>query len=371
MTRTGPLGIGIVGCGAAALPFADALGPRSGTRLVATFDRITAVATDLAERHRARVHADLDALLADPAVETVYVALPHDQLAPTTLRVLAADRPVLVEKPAAITIADLRMMAAAADDRRLALGVVFELRHVAAVTEARRLVRSGAIGRPVAARIRTVIDKPLAYWKSGLNGRSIDPWRSVRARAGGGVVMMNTIHQLDLVRFVAGLVPERAIAITSTVVAPVEVEDVASAAIAYVGGGLGSVTAAAHAPGALDDERIEIDGTHGAIRLPDPYVPGAPVRVFLKRPWRELPARLWLDQTARPADPYSIVVRRFAAAVRSGRSAPVGVADAEIAVATVLAIYRSAASGRSVSIAELLEADQGQQEGAPSRGGSR
>ena len=89
------------------------------------------------------------------------------------------------------------------------LGVFYEMRFAPVVIEAARLVRGGAIGRVTAVRIRTIIDKSPDYWSIGLSGRSQNPWRGQAARAGGGVVLMNSSHQLDIVAAVTGLAVTR------------------------------------------------------------------------------------------------------------------------------------------------------------------
>jgi predicted dehydrogenase len=234
---------------------------------------------------------------------------------------------------------------------------------VSTVVEAARLVRGGAIGRVRAIRIRTLIDKPASYWASGPTGSVADPWRSSLRRSGGGVVLMNTIHQLDLVRLIAGRDPRRVAGLTSSATPGVEVEDAAVAVIDYGNGTIGSVVAAAHAPGYRDAETIEIDGDRGAIRLGDPYAESPWLESFA-RPDPADPARRdpddparghrdrgrWIRSTPAPIDPWAAAVASFVDALRTGRNPEPGIDDAEVALATVLAIYRSARTGRFVPI---------------------
>lgn len=344
-----PLGIGVVGCGGAAVDLCRAIDIVTDARLVATHDQIERAAEDLAAPRGATVHRAIAALLADPAVEVVYIALPHVLLAPTAEAALRAGRHVLVEKPMALDVASIQRLAWLGRDVGRAIGVVFELREVGAVREAHRLVKGGAIGRVVNIRIQTVIDKPAEYWRSGPTGQVLDGWRAQRSRAGGGVVLMNTIHQFDLVRFVTGQEFVRVTAETANFVSGVEVEDAAAAVLRLSDGGLASVVASAHSPGADHDELMEIDGTEGRLDLPDPYGNG-PLRLFLRRPWQDFGEKLWTDIDAPRRDPHAELLRGFVQAIRRGEAAPIGPADAAAALATVLAIYRSAASGHLESI---------------------
>ena len=166
-----PVRFGFVGCGGAALDVAGAIGRSERATLVATHDLDPARATELAARFDARVHDSLDALVADDAVEAVYIALPHRLLAPTAERVLASGRSALVEKPMALDIPTITRLDALARERDVALGVMFELRQTGAALVARDLIARGAIGEVTCVRMRTLIDKPFRYWRSGYSER--------------------------------------------------------------------------------------------------------------------------------------------------------------------------------------------------------
>jgi UDP-N-acetyl-2-amino-2-deoxyglucuronate dehydrogenase len=349
-SRASPVGLGVVGAGGAALDVVRAAAGSSAVRVVAIHGRDSGRAADLAARVGARVHATLDDLLADREVEAAYVALPHDLLANTAIAVLGSGRDVLVEKPLAIGRDGIAEVRAAATAANRSVGALFELRHVTTVVAATDLVRSGAIGEVRLVRIRTLIDKPPAYWTSGPTGRVVDPWRASLARAGGGVVLMNAIHQLDLVRAMTGLEIVRVAAETEAGVAGVEVEDVAAATLRFANGAIGSLVAHAHAPGAASEETIEIDGTEGALRLGDPYAQSPRLGLWLRAPVADHPAGRWIEIVAPAVDPWAAAVDDFAAAIRTGRPPVPGLDDAESALATVLAIYESAERGTVVDV---------------------
>ncbi|MBA2718358.1 MAG: Gfo/Idh/MocA family oxidoreductase [Chloroflexi bacterium] len=346
----GLVGLGVVGCGGAALDVVRSVGGSSSVRVVAVHDRDPARAEDLARRSGARIRPDLEGLLADPAVDAVYVALPHDLLAPMAVAALGHGRHVLVEKPLAVDRRGIASVRAAAAAAGRSVGVLFELRFVATVRAATDLVRSGALGAIRQVRIRTLIDKPPAYWSSGPTGRVSDPWRATRERAGGGVVMMNAIHQLDLVRSIIGQEVVRVAAETEPGVAGVEVEDVAAATLRFADGAIGSLVASAHAPGASAGETIEIDGTNGALRLGDPYADLPRLELYFRAPHLDHPEGRWIRIEPPAVDPWATAVDAFAAAIRSGGSPVPGLDDAEAALATVLALYESAAQRTVVAV---------------------
>ncbi|MHB1104595.1 MAG: Gfo/Idh/MocA family protein [Devosia sp.] len=337
-----PLGLGIIGCGWAAGEIARAATFLPRLRIVAVCDTHPERAKAFAERTGARAAADIDQLLADPQVSAAYVGLPHHLLAPTVERALNAGKHVLAEKPLALSAAGAMRLGALAASRNRKLAVFFELRRSGPVGLARRLYFEGSIGKPRFVRIRTVISKRLEYW----GGNGTPNWRARKSEAGGGVLLMNTIHQLDALRYVTGLDYVRATGEIGTFSAPAEVEDAASATLRLGNGALVSLTATAHSPGASHEETIEIDGELGRIDLPDPFGT-APVRLFrtADRTWNDVP-------TARP-DSHAGMIDGFLDAIIEGRDVPAGAADAAAAFSAVAAIYRSAREGRAIDIDSL------------------
>jgi predicted dehydrogenase len=339
---------GIIGCGGAAVPVGEAISTSPLASLARVYDVDLSLARDFGESYRVPFADDVEALLGDPGVQAVYIGVPHDLLAPLAWRALEAGKHVLVEKPMALTLADADALIALAEARRLALGVFYELRYAAPFVQARELIRAGAIGRIIGVQIQTLIDKPESYWRSGLSGRSINPWRGQKARAGGGVVLMNTSHQFDAIAHLTGLEVVSVSAEVGTLAAPVEVEDTGAACLRYDNGAIGSLFAGAHLPGVEEGERFDIYGTDGQVRLPDPYGEGS-ASVFLRREWRDLPAGVWRTLPGTTAPVYTRAVEDFARAIQEGRLAPVGGRDARRVLEVVLAIYQSALERRTIS----------------------
>jgi predicted dehydrogenase len=345
------LGFGIVGCGGAATEMCHAIERLPTTHVAAVHDRLDERAQALSSTFGGTIHSSVDALVADPAVHVVYVGLPHHLLSPTAAAALAAGKHAIVEKPMGIRVEEIRALERSASASDLVLIPVFELRMTGLFREARRLLESGALGQVRSVRIRTVIDKPDSYWESGPLGLVKDSWRARRAEAGGGIVLMNSIHQLDAVRFLTGLSFVEASGATATLHASVEVEDAAAAVLRLSNGGLASLVASAHSPGAIAEERIELDGGDGRLDLPDPSAPGRPpLRLFLRRPSQDLPAGEWIELETLELDPYLELVSGAVDSILDGRTAPASADDAAAALATVLAIYESAETGHQARV---------------------
>jgi predicted dehydrogenase len=339
---------GILGCGTAAVPVAEAIAASPVAALARMHDVNLALARELGERYSAPYGEQLDDLLTDPAVDAVYVAVPHYLLHSLAKQVLEADKHALVEKPLALTVAQADELIALAESKNLALGVFYELRHNPAFIYARELVRAGAIGKVIAVRMQTLISKADTYWQMGYAGRAANPWRGEKAKAGGGVALMNTSHALDALRFITGLEVVSVSGEIGTMVAAVEVEDTAAAVLRLSNGALGSLIAGAHIAGAKGDERMDIIGTHGQLQLPDPYG-GDAWRVFLRQPHGDIPANVWHTLPGAQAPLYAEAVNAFARAIHNHQPAPTSGHDARQTLATVLALYRAAEEKRTIT----------------------
>ena len=331
--------LGIVGCGRAASEIVRASADLPSLEIAAVCDTDRGRAEALGAQARAPVAADLDALLAIPDLTAVYVGLPHVLLATVVERALRARMHVLAEKPLALHAQDALRLGALAQSNSVKLCVFYELRRSGPVETARTIIASGAIGEPRLVRLRTIIDKPIGYWGPPEKTN----WRARRAEAGGGVVMMNSVHQLDTLRYVTGLEYASAMAALSTFVAPADVEDTAAATLRLSNSAIVSLVASAHTPGARDEETIEIDGTLGRIDLPDPFGTD-PVRLYRKETgtWESLP-------TKRP-DSHRQMLASFIEAIETGSNVPADAEDAAAALSIVTAIYESARSGRLVAV---------------------
>lgn len=349
MPEGSKLRLGVIGCGTAAVPVCAAIAASHTAELTVVQDADPTMSRDMAARHGARRAETVEQVLGDPDVEAVYIAVPHHVLASLAMQALAADKHVLVEKPMAIRLDDADALIALADERRRTLDVFFQMRAIDPYEQARTLVQAGALGTVIGVRIQTLIDKRLDYWQVGYAGRSTQPWRAEKDRAGGGVVLMNTSHALDAVQHVTGLDVVDVSAELATLVADVEVEDTAAATLRFSNGAVGSLFAGAHVAGAERAERIDLYGTLGQIQLPYPY-DYDPLRLYLREPLEGLSAGQWHTLPRARTDVYAKAVESFARTVRSGEPTTAGARNARQTLATVLSIYQSAVERKTVQV---------------------
>ncbi len=190
--------IGIVGAGRQGWRRARVLELFPDDRLVAVADRDAAAAQRLAAIHEAEVHNDWSALVDRPDVEVVLVCTPPDSHAEIAVAALECGRHVLVEKPLARSAAEAEPIVAAAQAafaRGFVCAVGFNYRHHPAIQQVRRWVSEGAIGELMFARMRHGI--------AGRQGYAAD-WRTSVVTSGGGELLDQGVHLIDLARWFFG-----------------------------------------------------------------------------------------------------------------------------------------------------------------------
>jgi 2-desacetyl-2-hydroxyethyl bacteriochlorophyllide A dehydrogenase len=365
---SGMLRIALIGCGDIGEQNAGAIAQAPNARLVACFDPVASLADELAARHSVHAARSIDEILARDDVDAVFLAVPHDLHAPLAIQASRTGRHVIVEKPPAESLAAATAMAAAIRLAGVTMTVCFPHRYDAGVIAARRLIEAGALGELEGSLTTFLSDKPPSYWHGGFSGRATSDWRSSRARAGGGVLIMNLSHYVDLGLHLSGVEVEEVSAFMSSVDPDSEVEDTISVSIRYANGAVGSIFGGAAVPGTWegrDSTELRLWGRDGHVAIE-----GGPL-AFSLRGTAGLRAGRWHELSARRGVPLrKAFVTRFATALDRGTDVDVGLDDALAVQAFVEAAYRSAERGVPVRPADLLAEARAQlgpagQEGRP------
>ena len=348
------LRFGFIGAGEIALRTAEAVSQVAQAQLVAVTDADPRLAQDLAAGHGAQAVETADDLVARADVDAVYIAVPHF-LHPVMVQTAArAGKHILLEKPTGTSAAEAERSLRAARDGGVVLSVPFVYRYTEAWRRVRELVADGILGDMQSLRSVLWTDKPATYWQGGYTGRSQSDWRGRALQAGGGVLIMNAVHDIDAMRWSTGLEAERVYAEHGTFAARVEVEDLAAVTIRYHGGAIGVIELAAHAPGGagpVGSGGHRWIGTQGQAVLEDGHLwvygtrEGGGVRPGR---WTELELR-------QPGDPRVLCVADFARAVLAGERPPVPEDAGLEAMKVVSAAYQSQRLGRPVRTDEVFQ----------------
>ncbi|WP_136706427.1 Gfo/Idh/MocA family oxidoreductase [Agromyces sp. H66] len=346
MTETAPLRAAIVGTGAIAHAHAHGIATSRDAELVAVVDRDAGHARAFAGHwHVPNVAESLEVLLASGAIDVLHVCTPPGVHAGQAIAALDAGVHVVCEKPAALSLDELDAMtdAATRNDRRLA--VVFQQRTGSAAAHVRRLLESGALGRPLVATCQTLWYRDPEYFAV--------PWRGKWATEGGGPTLGHGIHQIDLLAWLLGD--------WATVQGQLwrlgretETEDASTAVVTFAGGAVASVITSALSP--RETSSIRIDTELATVTVDHLYGHG-------HEHWRITPApnvdagvvASWALPEVEESSGHDPLIRDIYAALRSGEPLPSTAADAARSFEIVTAIYSSAATGRVVTPDTLRE----------------
>lgn len=226
----------ILGPGKVAATHAAALSRIPGARLVAVAGRDPGRTSSFADRFGARAVMGLPALLEARDVDAVIICTPHPLHRDQAVTLAQAGRHVIVEKPMALAPEDADEMIAAADGAGVLLSVISQRRWYGAARRVRDAIDAGRIGTPGLATAEVL------GWR-GPDYYALDAWRGTREGEGGGVLVNQAVHQLDLLTWYLGPHLD-AVGFTANVNHPeIEVEDTAVAVVRFESGALGSIVA--------------------------------------------------------------------------------------------------------------------------------
>lgn len=250
----------IIGWGDVATVHREAIDAIAGVELVGVVD------TDPARREAAErdlgvpAFDTVDALVNAVDPDVVHVTTPHDQHVSASLAALALGVHVVQEKPIAASLADAQRLVDAAPGARAKIGICFQNRYNVSSQELRRLLDSGALGAVRGAYASVVWTRTADYYAA-------KPWRGSRARAGGGLLINQAIHTLDLVQwFLGDVVDVKGHVAQNKFGDVIEVEDTAEMLFTHASGVQSSVYATLTAPQHRAVE-IELDCENAYVSL--------------------------------------------------------------------------------------------------------
>jgi len=198
----------------------------------------------------------LDSLLSTARPDAVVICTPHPLHAAATVTAAEAGAHVLVEKPMAASLADCDRMIDATRKAGVCLGIVSQRRFYEPVQRMRAAIDAGKIGKPALGVFQMYSWRDESYYRS-------DPWRGTWEGEGGGVLVNQSPHQLDLLQWFMGPIEEISGYWGNVNHPSIEVDDTAVAVIRFRSGGLGSViTSVSQKPGIYT--KVHIHGSNGA-----------------------------------------------------------------------------------------------------------
>jgi UDP-N-acetyl-2-amino-2-deoxyglucuronate dehydrogenase len=333
--------VGLIGAGNISDTHARAALAIPGVTIAAVYGENGLKAANLAARYGATAYSDLESFLTHRPMDMVAIGSPSGLHGHQATAAMHHGLHVLVEKPLDTTTDRIDALIAAADSARVKAGVFFQDRLKPAMRELKAAIDNGRIGAPVMACGRVKWYRPPEYY-------SESRWRGTWALDGGGALMNQGIHTVDLLLWLLGpIVSVRGS--TATRAHRIEVEDTAVAILGFKNGALGVIEAATSIyPGY--PRRVEVTGTEGTIVVEDDRI----VREDLRRSLIESSSGPAASESAASpvvsdASAHQRVIEDFLDAIRQDRRPACDAREGRRSVAVVQAVYEAARTGAAIA----------------------
>jgi UDP-N-acetyl-2-amino-2-deoxyglucuronate dehydrogenase len=356
----GQVRFGIVGPGKVAELHAAALGRIPGARLVGVAGRNPDRARALGRTYGAATWPSFEGMLGGGQLDALIVCTPHPLHAEHAIAAARAGIHVIVEKPMAVTIRDCDAMIAAAATNQVVLSVISQRRWYPAVRRVKAAIDAGRIGDPGLATLEVLGWRGPEYY-------ALDAWRGTPEGEGGGVLVNQAVHQLDLLRWFLGPVIEIGGQVANLNHPEIEVEDTAVAVARFASGALASIVVSnSQRPGL--HANIHVHGRNGAsvgveTDQGSSFVAGTSLPSLARNDLWTIPGEEHLPEHWAAEDAaamagvdiashyHELQLRDIVDAIRGGRAPAVGGVEGRATVELSAAIYEAHATGLPVRLA--------------------
>jgi UDP-N-acetyl-2-amino-2-deoxyglucuronate dehydrogenase len=355
-----PVRTALIGCGKVGALHATALTSLAESTLVAVCDSDPTRSERFAGQFQARGFQDVSRMLREASPEAVFICTPHPLHAESAVLAAAAAVHVMVEKPMAANLADCDAMLRAAATSGVTLSVMSQRRFYEPVQRMKAAIDAGKIGQPILGLFLMFSWRDEAYYQS-------DPWRGKWSTEGGGVLVNQSPHQLDLLRWFMGDIEEISGRWGNLNHPYIEVDDTAVAMLKFRNGALGSiVTSLSQKPGLFT--KVHVHGSNGAtvgVETDRGATFIAGVSKLAEAPTNDLwtiPGEEQLLAEFQAADRehfetidpvthyHAVQIRDFLQAIRAGRRPLVTGEDGRAVVEMFTAIYESHRLSQTISL---------------------
>jgi predicted dehydrogenase len=246
----------LIGCGKVGHIFAAALKSMPESDFVAVCGRNLARTQPFADKYNVKAFDDPTKMIRDTGAQAICIGTQHPQHAGPAVACANAGAHVLIEKPLASTLADCDLILNAAKQNNTIVSTISQRRFYDCSQRIRNAIDSGKIGKPILGVATMFGWRDEKYYKS-------DPWRGSWAGEGGGILVNQAPHQLDLLNWYMGPIAELSGYWANLNHPYIEVEDTAVAILRFKSGALGHILMTNSANPALYG-RVQINGSNGA-----------------------------------------------------------------------------------------------------------
>jgi UDP-N-acetyl-2-amino-2-deoxyglucuronate dehydrogenase len=337
----------VVGCGTIGRVHARAVSDLDGARLVAVSDVKPETAASFADEFACKAYSDYVAMFESEKPDLACVCTPSGTRLDICRTAAQCGVNLLVEKPLDIALSRTKSIIEACETAGVKLGCVFQLRFMPIFQSLKKAVVEGRIGKTILGNAYTICYRSQEYYDSG-------SWRGTLAQDGGGALINQGIHSVDLLRWIMGDV-RSVCAYKANLMHDIEVEDTVTAAVAFESGAMGTIQATTSVYHGIN-KRLEIFGADGTAIIEDE----TPVMWQFREPAEGNWAQPVDGGGLKSMDPTSNLVEDVWAhqqqivdmidAIREDRQPAIPGFEGHKAVELVLAIYESARTGQKVTL---------------------
>ncbi len=338
--QTEKIGFAIVGCGMISRFHAEAIKAQEDAELVGVYDPVISSMEHFSALYGVKTYESLEMLLNSREVDVVCVCTPNGTHASLAKEVLNAGKHVVIEKPMALTLKDSDDIIQLAREKKLCVCVISQLRFSPAVQAVKKALEEGRFGQIVSASLS------MKYWREPEYYAS-SGWRGTWTMDGGGALMNQGIHGVDLLQYLVGPVKNLR-AMCKTQYHKIETEDSAAAVLNFTNGAVGTLEGyTACYPGY--PRRIEICGTNGSVILEEDTI--------LRWDLQGDPPEIESHGSASASDPAAIScighkkqLHNMVNAIRGKEALLVDAVEGRKPVEIILAIYESSKKQEEVNL---------------------
>ena len=345
-----PVGFGVVGCGMIAGFHAKAIADVRGAKLVAGFDTFQGAADRFSKEYGVETYSNLKQMLSRDDLDVVTICTPSGAHMEPAVAAAKAGKHVVVEKPLEITLKRCDTIIQACEDNGVQLATIFPSRFHESSQLIKKAMEKNRFGRLTVGDAYVKWYRSQQYYDSGA-------WRGTWKLDGGGALMNQAIHSVDLLSWLMGPVVEINAQIAMLAHENIEVEDVAMATVRFENGALGVIEATTAAyPGSL--KRVEIHGSHGSAILEEEDIKTWEFAKMTKADERLRERMAGKTETGGGAsDPtaighhgHSMLFKDFVDAINKGRKPAIDGHEGRRSTEIILGIYKAAETGKAVSL---------------------
>ena len=345
MTKIKEVKIGIVGCGTISYYHAQAIKETEGAVLAGCCSHSINSANALAEKFSAPVYASYEQMLSQEHINAVAICTPSGDHAEQILAALDAGKHVIVEKPMCLSLEDANQIIKKAEQTGLTVCVISQSRFSDAAQEIKRAIDAGAFGKMVSASLMMRYYRSQEYYEQA-------GWRGTIAGDGGGILMNQGIHGIDLLCYLMGQ-PQEACGYVKIQLRNIEVEDTAAAAVLFESGAVATIDATVCSQPAFSKKMI-LCGEYGTVQLEDdtitlwslPIPCSLPIGTADGNSGADDPRGITCDNHIRE-------YRDFVTAIQTGSRVLIDAREGRIPLSVIQAIYESSRTGQKIAIHQV------------------